>query len=472
MNDKARTTLAELIAKHGKTLSDDPRKTEGLLRDLCGDQRREISVLVGAMRERVPADLQASQGGTPMPMVVGRLGKRLEDNLGLAEDAARWAVESWGLALGVLSAKDVTKRSRSQSSATGTTRPSKRTPQSTPSTSPVAPKDQSKPAVKPAAPDTFREVVTLAGTGTPGFADGPAESAQFNTPSGLARDGGDLYVADTENRRLRIIIRDRIVTTLFGTGERGVSRDGPFSSAAIANPQSIAVGKDGGIYVADHGPMAVRVVLRQLQSVRSVSNFTLAAPFGLAVGPDGAIWVTNADSKNSQVIRLELWKPSRTYGKGSAGYGDGPAGEAAFHTPAGVAVNDQGSVFIADSGNNLIRKIGRDGLVCTVAGEKWFAPFGTSHRDGPGTVARFHKPMGVAIDARGRIIVADALNHCIRRVAGDNSVTTIAGSGRKGFKGGPPLQAEFNQPLDVAVGDDGTIYVADGGNHCIRAIRP
>jgi hypothetical protein len=103
MNDLPKQKLREIIVQYGRALCDDPQRCEALLRDFCGQYRKEISVLVSALRERVPADLLASQKSTPPVVLLARLTKRLQDNLGLAEDAARWAVESWALALGVIS---------------------------------------------------------------------------------------------------------------------------------------------------------------------------------------------------------------------------------------------------------------------------------------------------------------------------------------------------------------------------------
>lgn len=107
MNDLPRQKLKEIIIQYGRSLCDEPQRCEGLLRDLCGQYKKEIAVLVGALKERVPADLLASQNSTPAVVFLARLTKKLQDNLGLAEEAARWAVESWALALGVISSNDV-----------------------------------------------------------------------------------------------------------------------------------------------------------------------------------------------------------------------------------------------------------------------------------------------------------------------------------------------------------------------------
>ncbi|MFM7882918.1 MAG: hypothetical protein ACKO8H_14150, partial [Microcystis panniformis] len=107
MNDLPRQKLKEIIIQYGHSLCDEPQRCEGLLRDLCGQYQKEIAVLVGALKERVPADLLASQNSTPAVVFLARLTKKLQDNLGLAEEAARWAVESWALALGVISSNDL-----------------------------------------------------------------------------------------------------------------------------------------------------------------------------------------------------------------------------------------------------------------------------------------------------------------------------------------------------------------------------
>ncbi len=106
MNDLPRQKLKEIIIQYDRSICDEPQRCEGLLRDFCGQHRKEIAVLVSALKERVPADLLASQNSTPPVILLARLTKKLQDNLGLAEEAARWAVESWGLALGVISETD------------------------------------------------------------------------------------------------------------------------------------------------------------------------------------------------------------------------------------------------------------------------------------------------------------------------------------------------------------------------------
>jgi hypothetical protein len=112
MNDAPRQTLRELVARHGPDLCSDARRCEGLLRDLSGEHRREINLIVSALKERVPLDLLAARGSVPHGVLLTRLSKRLEDQLAVTEQAARWAVESWALALGVVTDAEVEERER------------------------------------------------------------------------------------------------------------------------------------------------------------------------------------------------------------------------------------------------------------------------------------------------------------------------------------------------------------------------
>jgi len=112
MNDAPRQTLRKLIAAHGPGLCSDARRCEGLLRDLSGAHRREINILMGALRERVPLDLLAGRNSVPRDLLLMRLSKRLEDHLALTAEAARWAVDSWALALGIISDAELEERAR------------------------------------------------------------------------------------------------------------------------------------------------------------------------------------------------------------------------------------------------------------------------------------------------------------------------------------------------------------------------
>jgi sugar lactone lactonase YvrE len=265
-------------------------------------------------------------------------------------------------------------------------------------------------------------VTTLAGSGVAGFADGPGTTARFNNPAGMALDrAGNLYVADISNHRIRRVAPDGTVTTVAGTGEPGFA----------------------------NGPVAT-------------ARFN--APIGLALSPLGALFV--AERENHRLRRVAFGGDVRLFaGAGTIGRADGLGAAAQFNNPTGLAFDGLGNLYVSDFANHTIRKVTSAGVVTTLAGTG-VAGFA----DGPGTTARFNNPAGIAIDAAGYLYVADVSNHRIRRVAPDGTVTTVAGTGEPGFADGPALSAKFAAPSALAVAGDGTVYVADYGNHRIRQI--
>ena len=263
------------------------------------------------------------------------------------------------------------------------------------------------------------EVSTLAGS-TVGFRDGTGTSAQFSYPSGVAVDAeGNVYVADGVNHRIRKITPEGLVSTLAGSTEG--FRDGSGTSAQFDRPAGVEVDAVGNVYVADYG----NNLIRKITSEGLVS--TLAGS--------------------------------------TRGFKDGSGRSAQFHGPAGVALDAEGNVYVADYGNNLIRKITSEGLVSTLAGST------EGFRDGSGTSAQFHGPYGVALDAEGNVYVADEYNHRIRKITPEGLVSTLAGS-TEGFRDGDITSAQFNFPSGVALDSEGNVYVADYGNDLIRKITP
>ena len=193
------------------------------------------------------------------------------------------------------------------------------------------------------------------------------------------------------------------------------------------------------------------------------SRARFSDPFGIAVAADGAIYV--ADAGDAQRIRRIGADGSVSSVAGSTrGHADGPAGDARFDAPSGLALDAAGAIYVADTGNNSIRRVAPDGAVSTLAGspEAGFA-------DGSPLEARFNGPIGVAVDALGRVIVADTYNDRIRAINPDGSVVTLAG-GQKGFADGPAADAQFDTPCGVAVDAAGNVYVADTGNGVVRIV--
>lgn len=189
-------------------------------------------------------------------------------------------------------------------------------------------------------------------------------------------------------------------------------------------------------------------------------------PFGVAAAGDGSIYV--ADAGDAQRIRriTQDGTVSTIAGAGQ-GYANGPGASARFSTPSGIAVTADDVLYVADTGNNAIRRIAPDGMVSTAAGG-----VSAGYRDGAAADARFNGPIGIAVDAGGRVIVADTYNDRIRAVQRDGVVVTLAGSAGPGYVDGPSTDARFDTPCGVAVDRAGNIYVADSGNGVVRMMSP
>ena len=269
-------------------------------------------------------------------------------------------------------------------------------------------------------------VSTLAGTtGISGSADGAGSAARFSSPYGVAVDGGgNVFVADTGNCTIRKITSDGVVSTLAGTTGISGSADGAGSAARFSAPYGVAVDGGGNVFVADTGNCTIRKI---------TSDGVVSTLAGLA---------------------------------GSYGSADGAGSAARFSSPYGVAVDGGGNVFVADTGNCTIRKITSDGVVSTLAGLA--GSYGSA--DGAGSAARFYYPYGVAVDDRGNVYVADTKNDTIRRMTSDGVVSTIGGRpGLLGNQGGIGPSALFILPSGVAVQANGTLYVAGNYNNNIAA---
>ena len=336
-------------------------------------------------------------------------------------------------------------------------------------------------------------ITTAVGTGERGFAGdgGPAAQALLNGPFDIGFDaGGNLYFADTFNHRIRRVdARSGVIETVAGSGEAGYRGDGgPARSAAFNEPYGIAVDRDGNIYVADRHNHCVRridgrsgIVTTCAGNGRSgysgdggpAAEAGLVEPNGLAFDPaQQRLFIADVADNRVRVVDLARGTIASFAGTGEAAHsGDGgPAAAAAVWGARAVKVAADGTVYILERQGSSLRAVDpRREVVTTVAGT---GARGYAGDGGPALAAVFDAPKEMTIAPDGDLLIVDTENHAIRRIAlGTGTVDTIAG-GRKGSggDGGPATDAGLGRPHGVAVGPDGAIYIGDTENHRIRKL--
>jgi hypothetical protein len=326
-----------------------------------------------------------------------------------------------------------------------------------------------------ATPYTFG---VFAGEGANGGADGTGSTAFFNQPAGLAADSsGNVYVADLGNNDVREVTSAAVVTTLAGyTGYYGTT-DATGSAARFKLPFGVTVDSKGDVFVADTDnntirkvtPAGVVTTLAGSAGIPGYSNATGASaefnqPGGVALDSSGNVYVTDTDN---QVIRMVTPTGVVTTFAGLADYAgstDATGSAAGFNLPTGIASDSNGNLFVADTGNNTIRKVTSAGAVTTIAG---LAGVGGS-ADGTGSAARFNSPRGIAVDGSGNLLVADSANGLIRKVTQAGVVTTIAGAlNTYANASGIGSQAQFDVPVGIAVDGNGNVYVSQRNGNVI-----
>src|SRR5438128_6474412 len=313
---------------------------------------------------------------------------------------------------------------------------------------------------------------------------GPATAASAFRPTGVAVDAkGNVYIADAGQHRVRRVTPAGVISTVAGTGRAGAAGDGAAVAAELMVPFGVAIDAAGVLYIADRDNHRVRRVAVD-GSISTVAGPGLSAsaaghspalapeldPAGLAVDADGTVYV--ADLANNRVRKIgrdgAISVLAGTGARGFAGDG-GPAVAALLSAPSGVAVDRNGDVFIADRENNRVRRIARDGLISTVAGTgaRGFAGDG-----GPAIAARLDQPLAVAADYSGALFIADGTNDRIRRVDADGTINTVVGTGAFGSAGdgGTARDARVNEVFGLALGRDGTLYLADTRNDRVRSV--
>ncbi len=309
--------------------------------------------------------------------------------------------------------------------------------------------------------------------GSPGSADGTNDSAQFSTPTGVCIDSSNnLYVADSGNHTIRKVTRSGVVTLAGLAGAWGTN-DGVGSAARFYSPRGLAVDTNNQIYVADQNNNTIRAItpggsVYTLAGVAGRSGYDSTNgiyyfnhPSGITVG-NGNCYV--ADTEFSTVVEIQspeadLYLVAGWYD----GYADGTNSGAKFLWPEGI-VFSQGNLFVADTGNHLVRKATLDGVVTTLAG----SPGISGSADGTNTTAQFDMVGCIAADSRGNLFVADRGNHTIRRITPEGVVTTIGGlAGSPGRHDDVGIAARFDSPDGITVDSNGVLYIADSMNNRI-----
>jgi streptogramin lyase len=285
-------------------------------------------------------------------------------------------------------------------------------------------------------------ITTVAGNGNRDYSgDGDlATKASLAFPMGLAADrDGNLFIADARNHRIRRVdVKTGIITTVAGQGIRGLGGDnGPALSALLSYPTSVTLDEDGNIYIADSENGGIRRVDKKTGIISSVvgegtpgaktdSSGTptirglFVAPVGLTYDGKGSLYVADAFLNRIKKVEVATRKVTIVAGKGVNQFcGDGgSAKEACLNQPAGVALDAEGNVYIADAGNDRIRKVdGKTGVITTVAGT---GQRGFSGDHGPAVKANLGFPTSVAVDSKGRLVFVEPNNNRARRVEAQN----------------------------------------------------
>jgi len=339
-----------------------------------------------------------------------------------------------------------------------------------------------------------QNIVTIAGDGTPGFfGDGQIDTtSKINAACGVAVDAnGNIYIADQYNERVRkITASTNKISTIAGRNGTGYNGDGILAdSAKLNNPAAVAVDDSGNVYIADKLNNRVREIRAVTGLIRTLAGTGSAGyngdgiidttaklyyPSGLAVDASGNVYI--ADQYNSRIrkITVSTGLISTIAGTDSTGYnGDGILADSArLGMPSGVALDAAGNVYIADQGNNRIRKIDAiTGIISTVAGNGGMGYNG----DGIDALsAELYYPSAITLDTAGNIYICDFNNGRIRKVsASNNIITTVAGNGNFGYNGDniPATTAELNGPFGVALDFNGNLFIADEGNSRIRKVN-
>ena len=327
-------------------------------------------------------------------------------------------------------------------------------------------------------------VTTFAGMmGTLGSADGAGVEARFKTPFGVATDSADnVYVTDFGNHTLRKITSLGVVSTLAGTPGSMGSADGIGAIGRFNLPRGVSTDSVGNVYVVD----TENHTLRKITPVGEVSTLAgMVGIYGSADGTGAAASFNNpsglttdsadniyvADTGNNTLRKITTASAVSTFVgmAGVSGSANGIGAAASFYNPTGVTTDSAGNIYVADINNHTLRKITPDGVVSTLAGAAGIS----GSTDNSVVAARFNLPYGMATDSAGNIYVTEIGNDTIRKITPEGVVSTLAGTaGISGSSDGIGAAASFYNPWGVTTDNSGNVYVADTGNHTLRKITP
>lgn len=331
---------------------------------------------------------------------------------------------------------------------------------------------------------------TFAGTGSPGYAGdgGQASNAKLNAMTGMAVDGiGNIYIADNENNVVRRVDVTGTITTFAGTGVAGYTGGGGLATAARLNrPMAVATDATGNVYISDNG----NHVIRKVDMFGVISDFAgtgtpgysgdgddaslaqLAQPQGLSITTSGDLYIADVGNNVVRKIDNSTHQITTVAGTGAPGSGGdgGMATNARLGSPSSIAVDASGNIFIADVLNHKVRKVdGATGMIATYAGTG--VP-GNSGDGGAATAALMTYPTGVSLDVAGNLYIAEQGNHNVRMVSTSGSISHVAGTSVSGYNGdgGLATDAQLASPKFVFVDGWNRVYIGDYGNNVIRKI--